>query len=61
MGELVREGGRLKERERGRDREREGGVPKLYTYNEYELTVLYFPADSFQRTFVVRIIIYNMI
>ena len=40
----VREGGRLKERKREREieRERRGsetGVPKLYTYNEYELSV----------------------
>ena len=33
----VREGGRLKKRERERDREgSETDVPKLYTYNEYE-------------------------
>ena len=34
----MREGGRLKERERER-RGRETDVPKLYTYNEYEHSV----------------------
>ena len=33
---LVREGGRLKKRER---RGSETDVPKLYTYNDYELSV----------------------
>ena len=41
----VREGGRLKERKREREieRERRGSetdVPKLYTYNEYEHSVM---------------------
>ena len=40
----MREGGRLKKREREIERERRGSetdVPKLYTYNEYEHSVLY--------------------
>ena len=38
----MREGGRLKKKEREIERERrwsETDVPKLYTYNEYELSV----------------------
>ena len=43
MGELVDERRRETERERERERERRGretDVPKLYTYNEYEHSVL---------------------
>ena len=42
LGSLwVREGGRLKERERERERRgTETDVPKLYTYNEYEHSVI---------------------
>ena len=46
LGSLwVRDGARLKkrERERERDRERRGSetdVPKLYTYNEYEHSMM---------------------
>ena len=38
----MREGGRLKEREREIERERRGSetdMPKLYTYNKYEHSV----------------------
>ena len=43
MGEFVGERRRETGKKRERDRERNGSetdVPKLYTYNEYELSVL---------------------
>ena len=56
MGQLVGERWRETEKESERDRERkkegererETNVPKLYTYNEYELSVIYGINSSLQ-------------